>query len=60
MLAAISDRDRNAFQEAHNTVLDNFTEEEQVRIGKLAADLKAILDAAKKRQQDRLGKSTGF
>lgn len=59
-MASISDRDRNVFKEACTTVLDNFNEEEQVRIGKLAADLKTIPGAAKKRQQDRMSKGAGF
>lgn len=53
-MAHISDASRNVFQEAHNTVLDNFTEDEQKRIDELAARLKAIIEAAKKRQQDKL------
>ena len=43
--------------EAGNTVLDNFTAEEQVRIGELSTQLNSILDAAKKRQQEKLAKA---
>ena len=41
--------DRDAFSEAHKTVIDNFTDEEQRQIHKLAEELRAILTAAKKR-----------
>jgi hypothetical protein len=53
----ITDKDRTVFSEAHNTVLDNFTEGEQVRIGKPAGELKTILEAAKKRQREKLSKA---
>jgi CRISPR/Cas system-associated protein Csm6 len=56
-MAHISDKDRNAFSEAYKTVLDNFTEEEQVRIGRLSAELNSILEAAKKREQEKLAKA---
>jgi len=51
----VSDVSRNVFQEAHNTVLDNFTADELARIDELATRLRAIIEAAKKRQKDRLG-----
>ncbi|HEY4740201.1 MAG TPA: hypothetical protein VIH76_06360 [Candidatus Acidoferrales bacterium] len=60
MDAAISDRDRDVFAEAHQTVLNNFSEQEQERIGTLAADLKAIIDAAKKRAQGKMSKGAGY
>jgi hypothetical protein len=41
--------DRDVFSEAHKTVIDNFTDEEQRKIHKLAEELRAILTAAKKR-----------
>ena len=56
-MAYISDRDRRAFEEAYKTVVDNFTEDEQVRIGKLAGELNSILEAARKRQQEKLAKA---
>jgi hypothetical protein len=56
-MAQISDRDRRVFEEAYKTVLDTFTDDEQARIGHLAGELNSILDAAKKRQQERLAKA---
>ena len=56
-MARISDKDRKPFSEAGNTVLDNFTAEEQVCIGELSTQLNSILDAAKKRQQEKLAKA---
>lgn len=53
----ISDSNRRAFEEAYKTVLDNFTEDEQVRIGKLARELNSILADAKKRQQEKRAKA---
>ena len=53
----ISDRDRTIFAEAHNTILD-FSETEHVEIGKMAAELKRIIEAAKKRPQDRINKAS--
>jgi len=41
------------WSEAYKTVLDNFTEEEQSRVHKLARELEGILLAVKKRQQER-------
>ena len=56
-MAHISDRDRRAFEEAYKTVLDNFTEDEQTRIGKLAGELNSILELTKKRQQEKVAKA---
>ncbi len=56
-MAHISDRDRRVFEEAYKTVLDNFAEHEQARIGKLAGELNSILEAAKRRQQEKLAKA---
>jgi len=56
-MAGIRDKDRSVFSEAYKTVLDNFTEEELERIGKLSAELNSILEAAKKREQQRVKKA---
>jgi len=56
-MAQISDRDRRAFEEAYKTVQDNFTPDEQAHIGKLAGELNSILEAAKKREKEKLAKS---
>jgi len=56
-VAAIADKDRSAFKDAAGTVLDNFTHEEQQRIAAMASELRAILTAAKKRNQERLAKA---
>jgi hypothetical protein len=53
----INGMDRNVFREAANTMLGNFDDEEQGRIGKLARELKAILEAAKKREQEKVRKA---
>jgi len=37
-------------------VLDNFTPDEQVHIGKLARELSFILEAARKREKEKLAK----
>ena len=56
-MAPFSDRDRRAFEEAYKTVLDNFTEDEQTCVGKLAGELNSILELAKKRQQEKLARA---
>ncbi len=47
----ITDMDRTVFSEAANTVLDNFTDEDQEVIHRAASDLKKIFQAAKKRRE---------
>ena len=44
----ITDVDRTVFAEAHNTVLE-FTDEQQEQIHAIAKQLKAVLEAAKKK-----------
>jgi hypothetical protein len=51
----ISDQDRNAFTEAHLTVLD-FTEAELTEISRISKELKKILEAAKERDRVRLNR----
>jgi hypothetical protein len=51
----INDRDRNVFAEAHITLLD-FNEAEHSEIGRLAAELKKIIEVAKAREQARLAR----
>jgi hypothetical protein len=41
--------DRDIFSEAHKTVLDNFTEEEQRKIHEIAEELREVLAVAKQR-----------
>jgi hypothetical protein len=48
-MARISDRDRTVFEEAYKTVLDNFTEGELAQIGRLAGELRNVIEGAKKR-----------
>jgi len=55
-MARIKYQDASVFKEANLTVLDNFSDDEVQHIEKLAQELKGVLDAAKKRQQDRLKK----
>ncbi len=55
-MAQISDRDRRTFEEAYKTVLDNFTADEQVHIGNFARELNFILEAARKREKEKLAK----
>lgn len=50
----ITDMDRTIFSEAVNTVLDNFTDEDQEVIHRAASDLKKIFQAAKKRREQSL------
>jgi len=45
--------DRDVWAEAYKTVLDNFTEEEQRKMHKLANELQEILIAAKKRLEGK-------
>jgi hypothetical protein len=54
-MAHISDADRSVFAEAHNTVLDNFTDEEQEQLHSIAKQLGAVLVAAKKRASGGYG-----
>jgi hypothetical protein len=55
-MARIKDQDASIFKEASLSVLDTFSDDEARDIEVLAQELKAMLDAAKKRQQDRLRK----
>jgi uncharacterized coiled-coil protein SlyX len=52
----INDLDMSIFQEAGIPAIDNFTSEELETIGGLAKQLKAIMGAAKERQQQALEK----
>jgi hypothetical protein len=54
-MAHINDQDRNVFAEAHITLLD-FNEVEHSKIGRLAAELKNIIEAAKAHEQSRLAR----
>lgn len=54
-MGEISNKDRNVFSDANRTVGLDFTSDEQVRIAQLAEELKRIMDAAKKRLQEKLG-----
>jgi hypothetical protein len=56
-MGEISDKDRFVFSEASKTVLNNFTREQQERIGELAIELNSILDDAKKREKERVAKA---
>ena len=53
-MGQINDVDRTVFRNAYMTVQDNFTTEELKRIGELASELKALREAANKRQQEKL------
>jgi hypothetical protein len=55
-MAYISDRDAAIFKEASIPAIDNFTTQDLEQIGKLAQELKPILEAAKKRKQESLKK----
>ena len=48
-MASISERDRSVFAEAHNSILDSFTDAEQEQIHAAAYSLRTVLSAAKKR-----------
>jgi hypothetical protein len=51
-MSRISDKDKSVFSEAEKTITDNFTSEELLRISAMSMELRNILDAALKRQQD--------
>jgi hypothetical protein len=51
-MARISDKNKSVFSDAEKIVLDNFTTEELLRINAMAVDLRNIIDAALKREQD--------
>jgi hypothetical protein len=51
-MARISDKDKSVFSEAEKTITDNFTSEELLRISAMSKELRNILVAALKRQQD--------
>lgn len=53
-MAQINNQDRDVFSNAYKSILDNFTPEEQERIGELAGELKSILEAAIRREQEKL------
>jgi len=53
-MSSLTDMDRTVFSEAVNTVLDNFTDEDQEVIHRAASDLKKVLQAAKKRREQYL------
>jgi len=55
-MANIADKVRSVFGEASKSVLD-FTEQEHKKLDHLATELKATLDEAKKRLQDKLKKA---
>jgi hypothetical protein len=51
-MLSMTDKDRNIFKEAAATVL-NFTESQLADIGILASELRAIIEAAKLREQEK-------
>lgn len=51
-MSRITDVDRTVFAEANHTALDNFTDEEQRQLHTIASQLRAIIEAAKKRSSD--------
>jgi hypothetical protein len=53
-MGEMGDRSRTVFVEAYKTVGLDFTLEEQARITVIAQELRAVLEAAKKRQQEQL------
>lgn len=53
-MGEIGDKSRTVFAEACKTVGLDFTLEEQARITVIAQELRAVLEAAKKRQQEQL------
>ncbi len=53
-MSRITDVDRAVFSEAVNTVLDNFTNEDQEVIHRAASDLKRVFQAARKRHEANL------
>jgi len=48
-MSHITDVDRTVFAEANHTALDNFTDDEQKQLHTIAVQLRAIIEAAKKR-----------
>lgn len=53
-MSRIPDTDMDVFQRASIPVIDNFTDSELLEISGIAQKLKAIMNAALKRQQDHL------
>lgn len=51
-MSRITDIDRAVFAEAHNTVIDNFTENEQKQLHAIASELQSMIETAKKRSGD--------
>ena len=56
-MPVITDKDRHIFKEAAMTVLLSFTELELAAISKLASELREIIEAAKKRDQENFRKA---
>lgn len=55
-MASISDKDRDVFKEAANTVLDTFTGSELGDIQVIASRLALIISQAKERNQNKKGR----
>jgi hypothetical protein len=53
-MGEMGDRNWAVFAEAYKTERLDFTLEEQARITVIAQELRAVLEAAKKRQQEQL------
>jgi hypothetical protein len=56
-MAAITDKDRSVFKDAAATVLENFTQQEQLQIAAMASELRTIIAAAKVRDQGKFKKA---
>ena len=56
-MASIFDWDAAVFKEASIPAIQNFNQQELEHIGRLAQELKAILEDAKKREQDSFKKA---
>ena len=54
LMGELGDKNRAVFGEAYKTVGLDFSLEEQARVTVIAEELRAVLESAKKRQQQKL------
>jgi hypothetical protein len=57
-MSRMSDVDMSVFSDAYKTTLDDFTDAEQTEIRAIASRLRQVLEAAKKRDQERVNKAS--
>jgi hypothetical protein len=58
-MGAISDRDRDAFEQVTKAVRSNYTDEQLESMHKMAEEIRAIVADANRREQETISRAAG-